>query len=78
MSADSLETIRQMLQADGYDIAERPGTSGSRAFEVIALENACVDCLVPKDIMRGIIAQTLGIGTHQVDLTYPAGSHHEA
>lgn len=75
---DPLDTIREMLRADGYDIAEEPAPDNRRSFQVIALENACEDCLVPKEIMQGIIAQTLGIGSHQVQLRYPAGSYHEA
>jgi hypothetical protein len=76
MAVDDLEKVRQMLEPDGYDIAERPGGE-TRVFEIIAKENACADCLVPKEAMRRIIALALGIGGEQIDITYPTGSYHE-
>ena len=32
---------------------------------------ACADCLVPKDLMRSILGDTLGVPTDAIDLTYP-------
>lgn len=75
---ERLRGIREMLQADGYDLAGGAVSGRSLAFEVIPLENACEDCLVPKEVMQGIIAQALGIPGGEVALTYPAGSVHGA
>jgi hypothetical protein len=63
--------LRSSLAADGYemDIAE----SGDRvSVTIIATEQACADCLVPKDLMRGILGKTLGVDRDAIDLTYPA------
>jgi hypothetical protein len=63
--------LRSSLAADGYemDIAE----SGDRvSVTIIATEQACADCLVPKDLMRGILGKTLGVASDAIDLTYPA------
>jgi hypothetical protein len=63
--------LRSSLAADGYEmhIAE----SGDRvSVTIIATEQACADCLVPKDLMRGILGKTLGVDGDAIDLTYPA------
>jgi hypothetical protein len=58
------------LEADGYHMAI--DEAGSRLAVVItASPEACEDCLVPKDLMRGILSQTLGIDSDTIDITYP-------
>jgi hypothetical protein len=69
--------LRSTLAADGYllEIAE----AGTRVqVTITATPQACADCLVPKDLMRGILGQALGVPEHTIDLTYPADSnpHH--
>ncbi|HEX6526756.1 MAG TPA: hypothetical protein VF070_43090 [Streptosporangiaceae bacterium] len=62
--------LRSSLAADGYaiDIAER----GDRiSVTITATPDACAECLVPKDLMRGILGQTLGVDSDAIDLTYP-------
>ena len=62
--------LRSALAADGYeiDVAEE----GDRVqVTITATERACADCLVPKDLMRSILAQTLSIPADAIDLTYP-------
>jgi hypothetical protein len=62
--------IRSTLAADGYelDVAE----DGARIqVTITATDQACSDCLVPKDLMRGILAQALGVPQDSIDLTYP-------
>ncbi len=63
--------LRSGLAADGYlmDIAE----SGDRiSVTITATPQACPECLVPKDLMRGILGQALGVDSAAIDLTYPA------
>jgi hypothetical protein len=65
-----LATIRTSLEADGYrlDVEER----GERlAASVSATEQACEDCLVPKDLMKAMMEQALGVPAQAIDLTYP-------
>ena len=33
---------------------------------------ACADCLVPENLMRGILGQALGVPEDTIDLTYPS------
>jgi hypothetical protein len=68
--------LRSTLAADGYllDIAEE----GTRIRATItATPQACADCLVPKDLMRGILGQALEVPEDAIDLTYPPTSAHE-
>ncbi|HXC85487.1 MAG TPA: hypothetical protein VNV62_26950 [Trebonia sp.] len=59
------------LEADGYRMAI--DEDGSRVAVIItASPEACEDCLVPKDLMRGILATTLGVEGDSIDITYPA------
>jgi len=62
--------LRSTLAADGYllEIAER----GTRVRVTIsATPEACADCLVPKDLMRAILGEALGVPDDAIDLTYP-------
>jgi hypothetical protein len=63
--------LAQSLEADGYHMAI--DEAGSRLAVVItATPQACEDCLVPKDLMRGILSTTLGVDGDTIDITYPA------
>jgi hypothetical protein len=62
--------LRSALASDGYlmEIAE----DGDRVRVTIrATPEACADCLVPADLMRGILGQALGVPPDTIDLTYP-------
>jgi hypothetical protein len=62
--------LRSTLAADGYelDVAE----DGDRIrVTITATDRACADCLVPKDLMRAILAQALSVPQDSIDLTYP-------
>jgi hypothetical protein len=64
--------LRSTLAADGYllEVAEQ----GTRVRATIsATPQACADCLVPKDLMRG----TLGLPEDAIDLMYPLDSPQE-
>jgi hypothetical protein len=71
ISAERAVALRSTLAADGYlmDIAEQ----GTRVqVTITATPQACADCLVPKDLMRGILGQALGVPPDAIDLTHPA------
>jgi hypothetical protein len=62
--------LQATLAADGYrmEFAE----DGDRLrVTIIATPDACADCLVPKDLMRGMLEQQLGVPGDRIDLTYP-------
>ena len=70
IDTERAEQLASTLAADGYrlEIAE----AGDRVrVRISATPQACADCLVPKDMMRGILGQTLGVPQDAIDLTYP-------
>ena len=38
---------------------------------ITAGPGACADCLVPENLMRGILGQALGVPQDSIDLAYP-------
>jgi hypothetical protein len=68
--------ITATLAADGYlmEIAE----TGDRVrVTITATPQACADCLVPENLMRGILGQALGVPQDAIDLTYPPAPEKE-
>ncbi len=62
--------LRSTLAADGYEL--EMAEEGDRVrVTITATDQACADCLVPKDLMRSILAQTLSVPADAIDLTYP-------
>ena len=63
--------LAQSLEADGYLMAI-DGDEARISVVITATPEACEDCLVPKDLMRGILSSALGVGGDTIDITYPA------
>jgi len=71
ISAERTVALRSALAADGYLLAV--AEDGDRVRVTIsATPQACADCLVPPDLMRGILGQALGVPPDAIDLTYPS------
>jgi hypothetical protein len=69
--SEQMADISAMLAADGYNLAVEE--AGHRvALTVSPGPDACEDCLVPKDVFRGIASHQLGIEGDLIDITYPA------
>ncbi len=69
---ESIEDLRLMLQPDGYDLVVASEDGDAVNLTVIAGEEACEDCLVPKEVFEQIIAQRLTpAGFRLGSLTYP-------
>ncbi|HLN68501.1 MAG TPA: hypothetical protein VK280_14665 [Streptosporangiaceae bacterium] len=68
--------LRSTLAADGYlmEVAEE---GGRVRVTISATPEACAGCLVPQDLMRGILGQALGVPDDAIDLTYPPTSPDE-
>ena len=66
--------LAQSLEADGYHMAIE-GDESRISVVISATPQACEDCLVPKDLMRGILSNTLGVAGDTIDITYPADLH---
>jgi hypothetical protein len=66
--------LAQSLEADGYHMAI-DGDDARVSVVITATPQACEDCLVPKDLMRGILSQSLGVSGDTIDITYPVDLH---
>jgi hypothetical protein len=70
INSERTAALATSLEADGYHMAI--DEAGSRVSVVItASPQACEDCLVPKDLMRGILSKALGVAGDTIDITYP-------
>ena len=71
IDAERAGDIAATLAADGYLLAI--AEAGDRVrVTITAGPEACADCLVPENLMRGILGQALGVPQDAIDLTYPA------
>ncbi|HJS95030.1 MAG TPA: hypothetical protein VJ741_12260 [Solirubrobacteraceae bacterium] len=69
-SEQGLKDVRDMLAADGYDLAAEE--EGERVVvRIEATPEACEDCLAPPDVMRAILGKSLAVPTEAIDLHYP-------
>jgi hypothetical protein len=68
---EQLQALRSSLDADGYRLDVRSEGDRTRV-EISATPDACADCLVPKELMRGILEQALGVAAGTIDLSYPS------
>jgi hypothetical protein len=73
---DALASLRAMLATDGYRVELSEEGPGLLLAEIKAGEEACPDCLVPKDIMRrhfdAALREAIPVDAPQVRLVYPA------
>lgn len=69
----ALEELSKGLDADGYELVVLEANGEVLEVAVRALDDACEDCLVPKDLMAPMIQSTLPphLGTSKVVLHYP-------
>jgi hypothetical protein len=68
--SERTRALASTLEADGYHMAIEELDS-RLAVTITAGPDACEDCLVPKDLMRGILSQQLGVDGESIDITYP-------
>jgi hypothetical protein len=68
--AERLQALQDSLAADGYrlDLQQQDGRIGA---VITAGPGTCEDCLVPKDLMRAILGQALGVDGQAIELSYP-------
>jgi len=68
----SLGALRTGLNADGYNL-ELMSIDDKVRLKVVALENACEECLVPKEVMARILASQIEtpIAPEDIAITYP-------
>ena len=71
---EALQPIRKSLQADGYDLVVNNFQEGVLSVEVQAGPQACVECLVPKEMMELMIKQSIKTLARSVQVQYPEPS----
>lgn len=77
--SNALQPIRDGLNADGYDLTVTSVGDASIEVTVSAREDACEDCLVPRelfaDMVRAELAETIGIS--DIEVVYPADASYQ-
>jgi molybdopterin/thiamine biosynthesis adenylyltransferase len=69
--AERAVALASALEADGYHMAIDEADA-KLSVVITAGPDACEDCLVPKDLMRGMLSNELGVDAALIDITYPA------
>jgi hypothetical protein len=60
MIESALDTLRPGLAADGFELHTAPSETADQVQVVLeATREACLDCLVPENILVGIIEDTI-------------------
>jgi hypothetical protein len=71
--AEPMRKIREMLAPDGYEVVCERRSAREVTLRILALENACADCLVPKDVMLNVVNDLFSDADVRVlDVVYPA------
>lgn len=75
--SETLADFAGALRADGYAL-EIGEISDTLSLRIVALDDACEECLVPPAIMAPMISAALDgrYSPEQIRLTYPEGSSH--
>ncbi len=66
----ALAKIRQSLQAEDYRLEVTMAGDGAHVA-IAAGPTACAECLVPKSLMRAMLAPALGVRPEMIELAYP-------
>jgi len=70
----ALDDVREGLNADGYDLVVEGLDAGSLKVRIAARENACEECLVPKDLMARMLLAAVSDAApdvQRVEVAYP-------
>ena len=75
---EALSPLAQALAADGYELGVEVTADNAVRVDVRATENACEECLVPKELFASMAAKRLSDASGQpwtVDVVYPTDAH---
>ncbi|MCQ3802506.1 MAG: hypothetical protein OXC98_09145 [bacterium] len=75
-AASALMPFSSGLAADGYALEVSAAATGSLQVEIVAGPDACEDCLIPKEMFKGMLSSRLGsegVAFSELILVYPAG-----
>ena len=76
--AEALGPLSMALEADGYQLAIEELQTNSLRLDVRATENACEECLVPKDLFAQMAQKRLSDASGEswsVEVVYPVEQH---
>jgi hypothetical protein len=70
---EALQPLCQSFATDGYRMTVASLEHGTLTIVIEAREGACEECLVPKEVMGGIVQNTLpaDCGVKAIELIYP-------
>jgi len=69
-----IEGLRSSLAADDYHLSYDVH-DGAADVTIVAGPDACAECLVPKPLMRSMLAPMLGVEADRIELAYPVDVH---
>lgn len=75
---ERLSDIAAALAADGYLLTVDGPSDGRLTARIEATPEACAECLVPKQVMGGLLARAIGddsLAEDAIDLSYPVDGH---
>lgn len=71
---DRLNVLRDTLGVDGYELIVEVLDDQRVRAQIIATDDACADCLVPRDIMAAMLTDAVlagGGGLAEFEVQYP-------
>jgi hypothetical protein len=77
---ERVSDIAAALAADGYVLTVEVPSAGRVTARIEATPEACAECLVPKQVMGGLIAQAISdpsLDAGAIEVVYPVESDHE-
>jgi hypothetical protein len=79
--SERVQPVSQMLAEDGYRLRVELHDDGVISATVEATPDACAECLVPSEVMEGVLRSHLGEdalheGRHELTVAYPKDSDH--
>lgn len=69
-----IDALRGSLEADDYHLSLEVSGDGANAV-ITAGPDACAECLVPKDLMKQMLAPMIGVDAGRIEMTYPVEVH---
>ena len=76
--AEALGPLAQALAADGYELNVEVTQDQAVRLDVRATENACEECLVPKELFASMAEKRLSDASGEswkVEVVYPVDAH---
>ena len=56
----AIEPLADALRADGADLVVRDADSQHITIELVVTDDACAECILPKDVLEVTIERTIG------------------